>query len=129
MILYVCGEESVEQTSLRAQRLGIETDNLLLLNETEFTLIKQHVDNINPDILIVDSIQIVYKSEITSAPGSVSQVRETATEFMHIAKGKNIATFLIGHVTKSGEMRVPVFLSTLSTPFFTLKGTNNTTIE
>src|SRR5262249_19625025 len=85
VVLYVCGEESVEQTSMRAARLGIDNDNLLLLNETNFALIKAQIDNINPDILIVDSIQIVYKQEITSAPGSVSQVRETATEFMHLA--------------------------------------------
>lgn len=113
VVLYVCGEESVEQTSMRAQRLGIETDNLLLLSETNFSLIKAQIDHINPDILIVDSIQIVYKSEITSAPGSVSQVRETATEFMHIAKGKRIATFLIGHVTKSGEIAGPRVLEHL----------------
>lgn len=113
LVLYVCGEESVEQTSLRAQRLGIQTDNLLLLCETNFTLIKNQIDQINPDILIVDSIQIVYKSEISSAPGSVSQVRETTTEFMHLAKGKGLATFLIGHVTKSGEIAGPRVLEHL----------------
>jgi DNA repair protein RadA/Sms len=113
LVLYVCGEESVEQTSLRAQRLGIVTDNLLLLCETNFTLIKNHIDQINPNILIVDSIQIVYKSEISSAPGSVTQVRETTTEFMHIAKGKGIATFLIGHVTKTGEIAGPRVLEHL----------------
>lgn len=113
LVLYICGEESVEQTSMRAQRLGIETDNLLLLNETNFSFIKSHIDQINPDILIVDSIQIVYKSEIASAPGSVSQVRETTTEFMHIAKGRGIATFLIGHVTKSGEIAGPRVLEHL----------------
>ncbi len=113
IVLYVCGEESVEQTSLRAQRLGIVTDNLLLLCETNFTLIKNHIDQINPNILIVDSIQIVYKSEISSAPGSVTQVRETTTEFMHIAKGKGIATFLIGHVTKTGEIAGPRVLEHL----------------
>lgn len=107
IVLYVCGEESVEQTSLRAKRLGITTENIFLLNETNFSLIKAQIDRINPNVLIIDSIQIVYKSEITSAPGSVSQVRETATEFMHIAKGRNIATFLIGHVTKSGEIAGP----------------------
>lgn len=107
IVLYVCGEESVSQTSLRAQRLGITTDNLLLLNETNFSLIKAQIDHVKPNVLIIDSIQIVYKSEITSAPGSVSQVRETATEFMHIAKGQGIATFLIGHVTKSGEIAGP----------------------
>lgn len=112
-VLYICGEESVEQTSMRAKRLGIDSDNLLLLSETNFSLIKAQIDHVNPDILIIDSIQIVYKSEITSAPGSVSQVRETATEFMHIAKGRNIATFLIGHVTKSGEIAGPRVLEHL----------------
>jgi len=113
IVLYICGEESVQQTSMRAQRLGIQTDNLLLLCETNFTLIKNQIDQINPNVLIVDSIQIVYKSEIASAPGSVSQVRETATEFMHLAKGKGIATFLIGHVTKTGEIAGPRVLEHL----------------
>lgn len=112
-VLYVCGEESVEQTSMRARRLGIETENLLLLCETNFSLIKNQVDLVNPDILIVDSIQIVYKSEISSSPGSVSQVRETTTEFMHLAKGRGISIFLIGHVTKSGEIAGPRVLEHL----------------
>lgn len=113
VVLYVCGEESVEQTSMRAQRLSIETENLLLLSETNFSSIKAHIDQLNPDVLIIDSIQIVYKGEISSAPGSVSQVRETTTEFMHIAKGRQIATFLIGHVTKSGEIAGPRVLEHL----------------
>lgn len=113
VVLYVCGEESVEQTSLRAKRLGINSDNLFLLNETNFSLIKAQIDQVKPNVLVIDSIQIVYKSEITSAPGSVSQVRETATEFMHIAKGKGIATFLIGHVTKAGEIAGPRVLEHL----------------
>jgi len=113
IVLYVCGEESVEQTSMRAKRLGVESENLLLLNETNFTHIKAQVDKIKPNVLIVDSIQIVYKSEISSAPGSVSQVRETATEFMHIAKGLGITTILIGHVTKSGEIAGPRVLEHL----------------
>lgn len=112
-VLYVCGEESAEQTSLRAHRLNIQSSHLLLLCETNFTLIKNHIDQIKPDALIVDSIQIVYKSEITSAPGSVTQVRETTTEFMHLAKGRGIATFLIGHVTKSGEIAGPRVLEHL----------------
>lgn len=113
MVLYVCGEESIAQTSMRAKRLGIDTDNLLLLCETNFSVIKAQIDAVNPDVVIVDSIQIVYKSEISSAPGSVSQVRETATEFMHIAKGRGISTFLIGHVTKSGEIAGPRVLEHL----------------
>jgi DNA repair protein RadA/Sms len=112
-VLYICGEESIDQTSLRAKRLGIESDNLLLLCETNFTAIKAQIDHVNPHVIVVDSIQIVYKSEITSAPGSVTQVRETTTEFMHLAKGRNITIFLIGHVTKSGEIAGPRVLEHL----------------
>jgi DNA repair protein RadA/Sms len=107
VVLYICGEESVEQTSLRAKRLNIVSENLLLFSETNFSHIKVQVDRLKPDILIVDSIQILYKSELPSAPGSVSQVRELATEFMHLSKGMGISTFLIGHVTKSGEIAGP----------------------
>src|SRR5262249_18700309 len=110
---YICGEESVEQTSLRARRLNIETEHLLLLSETNFSHIKNHIDQINPDAIVVDSIQIVYKSDISSAPGSVTQVRETTTEFMHLAKGRGISIFLIGHVTKSGEIAGPRVLEHL----------------
>jgi DNA repair protein RadA/Sms len=99
-VLYVCGEESVEQTSLRASRLGVCSEHLYLLSDTLFSNIKAQIDALKPDVMIVDSIQILYKSELPSSPGSVSQVRELAMEFMHIAKGLGIATFLIGHVTK-----------------------------
>ncbi len=109
-VLYVCGEESVEQTSLRARRLGVADDRLYLLSDTLFSNIKAQIDKLKPNAVIVDSIQILYKSELSSAPGSVSQVRELATEFMHIAKGMGIATFLIGHVTKSGEIAGPKVL-------------------
>ena len=106
-VLYVCGEESTEQTSMRARRIGIEHPNIYLLSETNFSLVKAQIDQINPDVAIVDSVQILYKSELPSSPGSVVQVREIATEFMHIAKGQGITTFLIGHVTKSGEIAGP----------------------
>jgi DNA repair protein RadA/Sms len=107
MVLYVSGEESVEQTSLRARRLNVHHDNLYLLSDTLFSNIKAQVEQLKPDVLIVDSIQILYKGELPSAPGSVAQVRELAMEFMHIAKGMGVATFLIGHVTKSGEIAGP----------------------
>lgn len=113
LVLYISGEESLEQTSMRAKRLNVDTDNLLILSETHFSHIKAQVDELNPDVLIVDSIQIVYKADLPSAPGSVTQVRETTTEFMHLAKGRNIATFLIGHVTKSGEIAGPKVLEHL----------------
>ncbi len=106
-VLYISGEESVEQTSLRAKRLKVTSEHLLLLSDTLFSNVKMQIERIKPHVLIVDSIQILYKSELPSSPGSVSQVRELATEFMHIAKGMGIATFLIGHVTKSGEIAGP----------------------
>jgi DNA repair protein RadA/Sms len=112
-VLYVCGEESVQQTSDRATRLGVTTDRLLLLSETQFSSIRQQIEELCPDVVIVDSIQITYKGELASAPGSVSQVRETATEFMHLAKGKGISILLIGHVTKSGEIAGPRVLEHL----------------
>jgi DNA repair protein RadA/Sms len=110
IVLYICGEESVEQTSLRATRLSVGHDCLYLLSETLFSNIKLHIDRLKPTVMIVDSIQILYKGEIPSSPGSVSQVRELATEFMHLSKGLGIATFLIGHVTKSGEIAGPKVL-------------------
>jgi len=106
-VLYICGEESAEQTSLRAKRLGIKSDKIYLYSETVFSQIRAQVDKIHPDVLIVDSVQIVYKSELPSAPGSVTQVREIAMECMHLAKGNGITTFLIGHVTKSGDIAGP----------------------
>jgi len=106
-VLYITAEESLQQTTLRAKRLGIVSENIFLLSETNFSSIKLHIDNVKPDILIVDSIQIIYKSEISSAPGSLVQVRELAMEFMHIAKGFEITTFLIGHVTKTGDIAGP----------------------
>jgi DNA repair protein RadA/Sms len=113
VVLYVCGEESVAQTSMRAKRISVSSENLLLLSETNLALIKNQIDQIAPDVVIIDSIQIIYKSEIASAPGSVSQVRETATELMHLAKGRGISIFLIGHVTKSGEIAGPRVLEHL----------------
>lgn len=106
-VLYICGEESVEQTSLRARRLGVQSEHLYLLAETLYSNIKLQIDKLKPDVMIVDSIQILYKQEIPSSPGSVAQVRELAMEFMHLSKGLGISTFLIGHVTKSGEIAGP----------------------
>jgi DNA repair protein RadA/Sms len=112
-VLYISGEESLEQTTLRALRLGVNTDSLFILNETQFSAIKSHIDELKPAAIVVDSIQIVYKADLPSAPGSVTQVRETTTEFMHLAKSRQITTFLIGHVTKSGEIAGPKVLEHL----------------
>ena len=107
VVLYICGEESVEQTALRARRLNITSENLLFYSETNFEQIQTHIERLKPQVLVIDSVQILYKSEIPSAPGSVTQVRELATAFMHLAKKLNICTFMIGHVTKSGEIAGP----------------------
>ncbi len=109
-VLYVCGEESMEQTKLRADRLEIRQDELYLFSETMFSNIKLQVEELKPDVLIIDSIQIVYKPEIASLPGSVIQVKEVAMECMHIAKQMGVTCFLIGHVTKSGDLAGPKVL-------------------
>ena len=112
-VLYVCGEESVSQTSLRAQRLNISSSNIFLFPETNLDDIKRQITNLSPDILVIDSIQIIFSPSLSSAPGSVAQVRETTAELMHLAKQKQITTFIIGHVTKSGEIAGPRILEHL----------------
>lgn len=106
-VLYVCGEESAEQTSLRAKRLGVESDKIYLLSQTQYSQIKYHIDLMKPDVVVMDSAQIIYKDDIPSTPGSVVQVKEIALECMHLAKGKHMTIFLIGHVTKNGDLAGP----------------------
>lgn len=112
-VLYVCAEESVEQTSLRAKRLDLHHENIYLLSESNFQFVKQQITKVKPDVLILDSIQVLYKPELNSSQGSVVQVREIASECMQIAKKNKITTFLIGHVTKSGEIAGPRVLEHL----------------
>jgi DNA repair protein RadA/Sms len=106
-VLYVCGEESIEQTSIRAKRLNIEGGEIYLLNENLFGAIKTEIENIKPDIIVIDSIQVLYKEDILSSFGSVSQVKEIAADLMQLAKSKNIAIFMVGHVTKAGDLAGP----------------------
>ncbi|MEC8306736.1 MAG: DNA repair protein RadA, partial [Chlamydiota bacterium] len=106
-VLYVCGEESLEQTALRAQRLGIASSHLYLLNETLFGHIQKRVEELHPDLLIIDSIQIIYRGDLPSSPGSVNQVKSLAMESMHLAKRRGMSTLLVGHVTKGGEIAGP----------------------
>ncbi|MCD4712548.1 MAG: DNA repair protein RadA [Clostridiales bacterium] len=110
LVLYVSGEESVKQTKLRAQRLGVDSENLYIVAENNLEKIKYHVENLKPEVLIVDSIQTVYGPEIASAPGSVSQVREATNQFMNLSKKNGISTFLVGHVTKTGTIAGPKVL-------------------
>ncbi len=109
-VLYISGEESVKQTKLRADRLGVLADELFVLAETDLDYIEKAIDEIKPTLVIIDSIQTVYQAEITSAPGSVSQVRECTAAFMKIAKTKGIAIFIVGHVTKQGSIAGPKLL-------------------
>lgn len=106
-VLYISGEESEEQIKIRGDRLGVKTSNLYILSETNMDLIEAYINELNPVFVIVDSIQTVYKESVTSAPGSVSQVRECSNAIMRIAKGKNIPLFLVAHVTKQGELAGP----------------------
>lgn len=99
-VLYVSGEESAEQIKIRADRLGINNDEILFLGETDIELVEDKIIKISPKLVIIDSIQTMYSNEITSSPGSVSQVREITAKIMRICKEEAITTIIIGHVTK-----------------------------
>ena len=106
-VLYVTGEESARQVRMRADRLGALADALYVVSETNLETITTYLDNIKPELLVIDSIQTMMKPDISSAPGSVSQVRECTVELMRLAKTRGIAAFLIGHVTKEGNLAGP----------------------
>ncbi len=106
-VLYVSGEESERQIKMRGERLGVEATNLYLLPETNLESILDAVERVSPGAVVVDSIQTVFSSKIESAPGSVSQVREMANQFLLLAKSQTIPVFLIGHVTKEGALAGP----------------------
>ncbi len=107
VVLYVSGEESERQIKLRGERLGVEAKGLYLLPETNLENIFHEIDRLNPGAIIVDSIQTVFSSLMDSAPGSVSQVREVAHQFLLLAKNRTIPVFLIGHITKEGSIAGP----------------------
>lgn len=106
-VLYVSGEESERQIKLRGERLNVEAQNLYLLPETNLENIFHEVDRLAPSVIIVDSIQTVFSANMESAPGSVSQVREVAHQFLLLAKNRTIPVFLIGHITKDGSIAGP----------------------
>lgn len=106
-VLYVSGEESLKQIKLRAQRIGSFSEHLLLLCETNLNVIRQVIEKNKPDVVVIDSIQTMYNEEVSSAPGSVSQVRESTGVLMQIAKGMGISVFIVGHVTKDGNVAGP----------------------
>jgi DNA repair protein RadA/Sms len=106
-VLYITGEESCQQIKLRAQRLNVNNNNLLILAETDLDLIEKEIQRLMPGIIILDSIQTVYLSEVSSAPGSVSQLRECTAKILHWAKDWGIPVILVGHVTKEGSVAGP----------------------
>jgi len=109
-VLYVSGEESAEQIKLRAQRLGDEANDFYLFAETDMQNIRETIENLEPDYVIIDSIQTMTQPDISSVAGSVSQVRETTAELLKIAKANEIAVFVVGHVTKEGSIAGPRML-------------------
>ena len=106
-VLYISGEESLSQIKLRANRMGTFQENLKLLCETNLAAIRSVIEKRKPELVIIDSIQTMYSEEVTSAPGSVSQVRESTNVFMQLAKGLGITIFIVGHVTKEGTVAGP----------------------
>jgi len=109
-VLYVTGEESMRQVSMRAQRLGVSTDNLYILSETRLSDMLEAVADVKPDILIVDSIQTMYNEENDSSPGSVSQVKDCTMALMQLSKMEGITVFVVGHINKDGAIAGPKVL-------------------
>ncbi|MDI6733378.1 MAG: DNA repair protein RadA [Planctomycetota bacterium] len=106
-ILYVSAEESVFQTKLRAQRLGISHDNIWLVSETNTSVICSYIEEYKPNLVVLDSIQMVYKPEIPSSPGTLTQVRESTMDLVYLCKRSGVSLFLVGHITKEGSIAGP----------------------
>ncbi len=109
-VLYISGEESLKQTKLRADRLRASSAELYLVCEIDLEAIENHIKKLKPTVVVIDSIQTVYRSDLSSAPGSVSQVRESAGSLIYLAKREGISIFLVGHVTKGGDIAGPRIL-------------------
>ena len=106
-VLYISGEESLRQIKLRAYRIGQFTDKMQLLCETNLEVIREVIERRKPDVVVIDSIQTMFHEDVSSAPGSVSQVRESTNILMQIAKGMGVSIFIVGHVTKEGNVAGP----------------------
>ncbi len=124
-VLYVSGEESEQQIKMRADRIGITTETCFILQETNTQRIFQHIENVQPQLLVIDSIQTVYTDIIDSSPGSVSQVRECTAEFLRFAKETNTPVFLIGHITKEGSLAGPKVLEHMVDTVLQFEGDRN----
>ncbi len=121
-VLYVSGEESAEQIKLRADRLGIDNDDIMFLGETDISIINENIEELRPKLVIIDSIQTMYSDELSAAAGSVSQVREITAQIMRMCKSKGITTIIIGHVTKDGTIAGPRVLEHMVDTVLYLEG-------
>lgn len=126
-ILYCAGEESAGQIKQRAERLGVASDNLYIYTETDISNVLDEAQKLNPDLLIVDSIQTVYRTELSSMAGSIQQVKECAALLQQLAKKQNITTLAIGHVTKEGDIAGPRVLEHMVDTVLQFEGDNNYT--
>jgi len=124
-VLYVSGEESEQQIKMRAERIGITTDSCFILQETNTQNIFQQIKEIKPQLVVIDSIQTLHTSYIDSSPGSVSQVRECAAEFLRFAKETNTPVFMIGHITKEGSLAGPKVLEHMVDTVLQFEGDRN----
>lgn len=121
-LLYISGEESKEQIKMRADRIGVKKENIYFASQTDIAEIEVLIENLKPEFLLLDSIQTLYSNEITSAPGSVSQVREVTAQIMRLAKKQNITTIIVGHVTKEGNIAGPRVLEHMVDTVLYLEG-------
>ena len=121
-VLYVSGEESAEQIKLRADRLNIKNDDIMFLGETDIDIVNQAILDLNPKLVIIDSIQTMYSEELSAAAGSVSQVREITSQIMRVCKSRDITTIIIGHVTKEGNIAGPRVLEHMVDTVLYLEG-------
>src|SRR5437773_299783 len=121
-VLYISSEESIIQTKLRAERLGVNSPNLFIVSETNLSLIRKYLEELRPKLAVVDSIQMIYRPEMPSAPGTVSQVRECSAELTFLAKRLGTSLFIVGHVTKDGSIAGPRTLEHVVDAVFYFEG-------
>lgn len=124
-VLYVSGEESEQQIKMRAERIGVQNANCFILSETNIQNIFKQAEEIEPKLLVIDSIQTLYSSDIESSPGSISQVRECTAQLLRYAKTTNIPVFLIGHITKEGSLAGPKVLEHMVDTVLQFEGDRN----
>lgn len=128
-ILYISGEESIQQTKIRADRLGISSERLFVVSETSLEKILQDIQSLKPSIVVIDSIQTVYSSDLPSPPGSLTQVRESSNRLIYLAKNLSIPVFLIGHVTKEGFIAGPKVLEHMVDTVLYLEGESHSSFR